>query len=123
MGCFLSFICGFSESERRSQARQRESLNSVNNTNINFNSEEILIYSPDTGNYGNFKPIEDKQHLGVPLKRIKFKWKLSEDMSIEDLNERRKSFWETCYTIGVRVLRNDLFEFNNYRDKPKFGMR
>jgi len=39
--------------------------------------------------------------LGIPLKRIQFKWRLSERISKEDLEQRRILFWETCEKYGV----------------------
>ncbi len=50
MGCFLSLLCGIRESDRRSQSRQRERLNSIPAAaEIDGLNEEILVYSSETG--------------------------------------------------------------------------
>jgi hypothetical protein len=48
--------------------------------------------------------LDESNHkidLGIPLKRKTFKWRLDENISKEDLDKKRKTFWETCYTSGV----------------------
>lgn len=59
---------------------------------VNTSISSVLLLDKDE--YSNLK-------LGIPLKRIKFKWRLSERISKRDLVERRVVFWETCGKYGV----------------------
>lgn len=121
MGCFLSLLCGIRESERRSRRRQNDESNAVNTEENIANHEEILVYNPESVNFrpcvrakGNTKLcrvylliyfISDENienlNFGIPLKRKNFKWRLEKDISLEDLEVKRRTFWETCYSYGV----------------------
>ena len=47
--------------------------------------------------------LDDDNKMGIPLKRIQFKWRLSENISEEELKCKRDLFWETCMTYGVLI--------------------
>lgn len=72
------------------------------------------------------KNENDLHRLGAELKRIDFKWRLSESISKADLETRKNGFWETCYANGVIERRfnelNLILMFLFVRDSLKYGM-
>lgn len=72
------------------------------------------------------KNENDILQLGAALKRIDFKWRLSESISKADLETRKNGFWETCYATGVAERRFNELNLNLlflvYRDSLKYGM-
>lgn len=45
-----------------------------------------------------------RENLGVPLKRIQFKWRMNQSINQDDIIIKRNSFWETCYSAGVSTF-------------------
>lgn len=77
---------------------------------VNTSISSVLLLDKDE--YSNLK-------LGIPLKRIKFKWRLSERISKRDLVERRVVFWETCGKYGV--IAKYVYRLFTFRGILKYG--
>ena len=151
MGCFLSLHFGIRESERRRARREEQQnlTNSVRNNTDVVGGDNVMVFcaqsdtfsatnNPDGIKRVNFyfvftvpilfvgKNENDLHQLGAALKRIDFKWRLSESISKADLETRKNGFWETCYSNGVteRIFNelNLILLLLVYRDSLKYGM-